>query len=148
MNIDFLVDKENKRVVVSNKKGIMKPREYQDNIKKVLIKEDVVEELESDYKVLKINRTSFEGRLEDTNKKIEENLKKRKFFILSFITALVGIPTYVCILEYFINMYSYQIGLIEIKTLVYSWLVSSGMVGFIGGFLALSPDAPFFKTKD
>ncbi len=147
MNIDFLVDKENKRVVVSNEKGTMKPREYQDNIKKVLIKEDVVEELESDYEVLEINRTSLEGRLEATNKKIEENLKKRKSFILSFITALIGLPVYMCILEYFVNMYSYQIGLIEIKTIVYTWLVSSGAVGFIGGFLALSPDAPFFKNK-
>ncbi len=144
MNINFLVDKEKKRVVVSNQKGTMKQREYQDNIKKVLMKEDIVEELESDYRVLKINKTSLEGRLEDTNKKIEENLKKRKSFIFGFLAAFVGIPAYLCIFEYFVNIYLYRIGLIEIKTFIDSWLLSGGLVVIT---VALSPDKPFFESK-
>ena len=147
MNINFLVEKEKERVVVSNQKGTMNPREYQDNIEEILIKEDVVEELESKYSALKINRTSLKGRLENTNQKLEKNFRKRKSFISGFLVALVGIPAYIVVLEYLINMNAFQIGFIEIKTLIYSYLLSSGMVAFIGGFLAISPDKPFFERR-
>ncbi len=147
MNINFLVDKENKRVIVSNEKGTMDSREYQDNIEEVLIKEDIVKELESDYLTLKSNRVSLEGRLEDTNKKIVDNAKKRKSFIWKFIIALIGIPLYICFLEYFIKIHLYQIGIIEIKTLFYSGLLGTGAVTLIGGLLAISPDQPFFEAK-
>lgn len=105
ININFLVDKENERVVVSNEKGTMDIREYQDNIREVLIKEDIVKELESDYSVFKSNRTSFEGRLEDTNKEIKNTMNQRKtrkkiyfgFIVLApilvySICTIAGIP--------------------------------------------------------
>lgn len=140
MNIDFLVDKENKRVIVSNEKGTMKPREYQDNIKKVLVKEDVVKELESDYKVLKINRTAFEGRLGDTNKKIEKNRKAKKKYQIMMMCTFLGVPILV-------NIF-FNITRMPFKTIGNLFL--GGMIGIfalLSYFLTNLPDSPFVQLK-
>lgn len=109
MNINFLIDKEEERVIVSNKKGTMKPREYQDNIKEILIKEDVVEELEQDYKSLKINRVSLEGRLEDTIEKIKKCKKEKKGYWIIIFFILFGIPP---LLEIFLYLIVEQFGIV------------------------------------
>ena len=92
MNINWLVDKENKRVVVSNKKGTMKPREYQDNIEAILIKEDIAEELERDYSTLKTNQSAFIGKLEDTNRKTEGLKQFKKEYKKLSLCVLLSIP--------------------------------------------------------
>ncbi len=50
MNIEFLIDKEKEKVIVSNEKGKIKSRDYQDNIEDILVMEDVVEFQEEDLK--------------------------------------------------------------------------------------------------
>lgn len=92
MNIDFLVDKENKRVVVSNEKGTMKPREYQDNIKKILVKEDVVEELEFDLVSKKDAKKVYEQKTDDIDLKLKKIQKKSKSSKREFLASIVGIP--------------------------------------------------------
>ena len=92
MNINFLVEKEKERVVVSNQKGTMNPREYQDNIKEILIKEDVVEELESKLILKKESKKVYEQKANDTDLKIKKEKNNWKSFKLNFVKAMAGIP--------------------------------------------------------
>lgn len=52
MNINFIVDKEKERVIVSNEEGKLEVREYQDNIEEVFILENIVEGLENNFNLL------------------------------------------------------------------------------------------------
>lgn len=83
MNINFKIDKEKENVIVSNEKGTMETREYQDNIKDVLILEDVVEGLEKEldklnqhHKEVETNRANFEKRINEAPQKQKRADKK------------------------------------------------------------------------
>lgn len=103
MNINFLIDKENERVVVSNEKGTMNPREYQDNIEEVLVTQDVVEGLESDYKFLKIGQTSLKEKLENINNKIKNKKNDRKNYFKVASSILAAAPVICAFLFIAIN---------------------------------------------
>ncbi len=92
MNINCLIDKENERVIVSNEKGTMKPREYQDNIKKVLVKEDVVKELEFDLVSKKNSKKVYEHKENDIDLKIKKMLKKWKSTKKVILALIACIP--------------------------------------------------------
>lgn len=147
MNINWLVDKENKRVVVSNKKGTMKPREYQDNIEAILIKEDIVEELERDYSTLKTSQSAFIGKLEDTKKKIEENKQNKKSIRNWGIIAFIGIPFYFTILEYFISKALDQYGFLNLTDIFVNFGCSTALISIIGGGFLILPDSPLMEIK-
>lgn len=142
MNINFIINKENEKVIVSNEKGTMETREYQDNIKAVLIKEDIVKELENDYSSLQIQRTAFQGKLEETNKKIEKCRKNKKNYWKLLFCVLLIAPILVNILTYIL------IKRLDIGIILTMGVISDGMYAIIFYFLISMSDSPFVQIKE
>lgn len=56
MNINFKLNKDEECIIVSDENGLMEIREYQDNIRDILILEDVIAEQKSDLELKKYTR--------------------------------------------------------------------------------------------
>ena len=147
MNINWLVGKENKRVAVSNEKGEIETREYQDNMGKLLLNEDILEGLENDYSALKNNQIVLKGRLEVTNKEMEKNVKNCKISILLGIIALFGGPVYICGIEYMLKMKWIEMGLLTLKQIVSSGIVVGVGIILMEAIIFVCLDTPVKRRK-
>lgn len=78
MNINFLVQPEKENVIVSDAEGKMKVREYQDNIKDILILENIVEGLEKDFNLLNQEKEENDVKIEDLERQIVEGASWKK----------------------------------------------------------------------
>ncbi len=113
MNIDFLVDKENKRVVVSNEHGNMTFREYQDNIKDVLFLEDIVEGLENDFNKLNEEKEKADANVIDIEKRIGEAPIWQKRADKRWYGTSMGAFTFSAFLGYAVNVSDLKANVLE-----------------------------------
>lgn len=100
MNINFKINKEEENVIVSNEKGTIETREYQDNIKDILVLEDVVEGLEHDLDGIEKERIKNEQKIKDIDFEIQEK-KTWRFFKKALLEILIGLPPFFCFVSIF-----------------------------------------------
>ncbi len=94
MNINSKFNREEETVIVSNEKGIVEIREYQDNIDDILVLEDVIEKLENELAELESIYNKTVQDLEEIDTSIEDakgNWKKIWicFLVILFIAPIV-----------------------------------------------------------
>lgn len=143
MNINFIVDKEKEKVIVSNEEGKLEVRDYQDNIKDVFILENIVEGLESDFNLLNQKQEENDANIEDLNNQVVEDASWKKRADKRWFWTGVGITIFSTSLGYIAEVPDLNPNIIEQLQNIEVLKSTSFGLGF--GFLA---DGVLYKTRN
>lgn len=92
MNIEYKYDTGDKTIIVSNEQGELSQKEYQDNIKELLIEENIIEDTNAELNTLKSNEKVLKEKLQNLLKKIEKKKVRKKKAIIGTLMILLGGP--------------------------------------------------------
>lgn len=125
MNIEYKYDKGDQMIVVFNEKGNLNLREYQDNIAKILIEENIIEDTDIKLNKYREEEKNLNEKLQGLLLKIEKKKKEKKRTIKKAIFLWLGAQVFGTLLIYFV-FGNWQINTIfgSIKS------IYSNMIGF------------------
>ena len=130
MNIQFKYEEKGHKVVVSNEKGILRVIDFQENVEKLLILENVIDTIEKDYKNAISRKEHLSNLLIDTKNRIATRKKCQKKAKFINLALFPGLPLLGMAATYYGGFAPIQTN--TIFGVMDLWVVSGTFLGFSG----------------